>query len=97
MKELHGLYHLHNFKGEEANLEEAFSLAKGIPTGSGDCCAPKLLNEAAIRGLNPTGLAEFFWGKETTSGTRFHRNFYPSCEDKCQPILGFLLCGGSDE
>lgn len=93
MVELHGLYKLNNFRGEEADLEKAFRLPKGIPTGSGDCCAPKLLNEAAKRGLKPKGLAEFFWGRENSSGTKQHGHFYSCCEDKCQPILGFLLCG----
>ncbi len=97
MKELHGLYELHNFRGEKASLEEAFKPTKGIPTGTGDCCAPKLLNEAAKQGLKPKGLAEFFWGKENSSGTKLHRHFYSCCETKCQPILGFLLCGGTDD
>ncbi len=96
MRELHGLYRLHNGNGEVATLEEAFVLDKGIPTGSGDCCAPKLLNWAAMLGLKPKGIAEFYWGRETKSGNRQEGEFYPSCEDKCQPILGFLLCGGVD-
>jgi hypothetical protein len=95
--ELHNLYSLSNFRGEVKSLEEAFIYDKGIPTGAGDCCAPKLLNEAAKKGLKPKGLAEFYWGKENRSKTKQHKEFYSSCEDKCQPILGFLLCGGVDE
>ncbi len=97
MLELHGLYKLNNFHGKSADLRSAFNLPKGIPTGTGDCCAPKLLNEAARRGLKPKGLAEFFWGRENSSGTKQHRQFYSCCETKCQPILGFLLCGGTNE
>ncbi len=97
MKELHGLYSFHNFRNETASLETAFNLNKGIPTGTGDCCAPKLLNEAAQRGLKPKGLAEFFWGREPNSGSKKHKHFYSCCETKCQPILGFLLCGGTDD
>jgi hypothetical protein len=93
MKEIHALYRLRNFRGETRSLEEAFFLEKGIPTGSGDCCAPKLLNEAARRSLKPLGISEFYWGKATRSGTRQHGQFYSSCEGKCQPILGFMLCG----
>lgn len=93
MKELHGLYKLHNFNNQQSSLYDAFHLDKGMPTGTGDCCAPKLLNYAAKNNLKPVSIAEFFWGKENVSGTRFEGEFYSSCEGKCQPILGFLLCG----
>ena len=33
-----------------------------LPGGTGDCCAPKLLADAAARGLRPVGIAEFFLG-----------------------------------
>lgn len=96
MKDIHSLYRLTNFRGETKSLYEAFSGAAGIPTGSGDCCAPKLLNYAAQNDLTPLGLAEFYWGKENRSATRQHGNFYPACQEKCQPILGFMLCGLDD-
>lgn len=90
---IQGLYRLHNFRGEARPLTEVFP--GGIPTGAGDCCAPKLLNHAARHGLHPVGISEFFWGRENRSGTRQHGEFYPACAEKCQPILGFLLCGAS--
>jgi hypothetical protein len=94
MKELHGLYRLTNFRGETAGLGEVFCGGKtGIPTGTGDCCAPKLLNYAARHQLRPVGLAEFYWGRENPSGTRQHGTFSGSCREKCRPILGFMLCG----
>ncbi len=92
MKDIHALYHLTNFCGETRPLTNVFPTS-GIPTGVGDCCAPKLLNHAALHGLNPVGLSEFYWGKESKSGTRQHGEFYPVCAEKCQPILGFMLCG----
>lgn len=93
MKDIHSLYRLTNFRGETKSLYKSFYGADGIPTGTGDCCAPKLLNYAAQNGFTPLGLAEFYWGKENRSATRQHGNFYPACQEKCQPILGFLLCG----
>jgi len=93
MKDIHALYRLHNFKGEQCSLLDQFPHGKGIPTGTGDCCAPKLLNYAAIHKLQPLGLAEFYWGKTNRSSTRHEGQFYLACEDKCGPILGFLLCG----
>ncbi len=93
MKEIHSLYKMNNFKGKECSLVDLFPQGKGIPTGTGDCCAPKLLNYAAIHGLQPMGLAEFYWGRTNKSATRQEGLFYPACKDKCGPILGFLLCG----
>lgn len=93
MKELHSLYELNNFEGEKLSLYDAFYELKGIPTGTGDCCAPKLLNYAALHKLKPLSIAEFFYGKTNVSNTRFHGEFYSSCEGKCEPILGFMLCG----
>jgi len=93
MKRIHSLYSVHNFKGEVVSLSEAFFQGKGMPTGTGDCCAPKLLNFAAKNNLKPLGLAEFYWGKENRSGSKKHGEFYSCCEGKCKPILGFMLCG----
>lgn len=93
MKEIQGLYHLQNFRGETMPLTEFFVNTKGPPTGAGDCCSPKLLNHAARHNLRPLGIAEFYWGKSNRSGTREHGCFYSSCVDKCVPILGFMLCG----
>ena len=87
------LYSLSNFKDETVSLREAFCVDKGMPTGAGDCCAPKLLNYAAKNHLKPLSLSEFYYGRENKSGSRQHKTFYSCCEEKCQPILGFLLCG----
>lgn len=92
MKDIFDIYVVRNFRGQSSSLGTAFSGA-GLPTGAGDCCAPKLLVSAARSGITPTGLAEFYWGRENRSGTRRHGRFYHSCREKCQPLLGFLLCG----
>ncbi|XCN72020.1 MAG: hypothetical protein Q3M24_17150 [Candidatus Electrothrix aestuarii] len=93
MRDIHSLYRLRNFHGQVAGLEKIFATNKGVPTGTGDCCAPKLLQHAILHDLKPLGLAEFYMGKENASGTRQHGNFYSSCQSKCYPILGFMLCG----
>ena len=87
------LYQLHNFKGNQRSILNVFYEERGVPIGSGDCCAPKLLHAAAQKGLTPLGLTEFYFGKENKSSTRFHKEFYPSCKSKCEPILGYILCG----
>lgn len=93
MRDIHSLYRLTNFRGEKTTLKEAFTGNNGIPTGTGDCCAPKLLNFAANNNLRPLGISEFFWGRENRSGEHRHGCFTSSCVEKCQPILGFMLCG----
>jgi hypothetical protein len=93
MSDIHSLYRLVSFRGVTAGLEEAFTGSNGIPTGTGDCCAPKLLQFAAKNNLRPLGISEFFWGRENRSGEHCHGSFAASCVEKCRPILGFLLCG----
>ena len=101
-RELFDMYEVRNFLGETRSLADAFYVAgvasgapKAIPTGTGDCCAPKLLNHAARLGLKPQGIAEFFWGKENRSHTRTEGHFYPPCTNRCEPILGYMLCGSN--
>jgi tRNA pseudouridine32 synthase/23S rRNA pseudouridine746 synthase len=62
-----------------------------IPTGTGDCCAPKLLHCAAVHNLKPLAMAEFWWGPP--SGDKIQGEFYGACGDRCQPLMGFLLSG----
>ncbi|MEJ2057399.1 MAG: hypothetical protein P8X39_06135 [Desulfofustis sp.] len=93
MRRIHDLYRLHNFRGERRSLEQVIGLDKNLPTGVGDCCAPKLLNFAATKKYTPVSLSEFYFGKANSSGTRQHMTFYQPCSEKCQPLLGFLLCG----
>lgn len=93
MRRIHELYRLQNFKGEQRSLFQVCRSAGNLPTGIGDCCAPKLINFAAKNGYTPISLSEFFFGRENSSGTRQHKRVYQACEEKCQPLLGFLLCG----
>lgn len=86
-------YRLRNFRGEDRSLREAILPGTPLSGGIGECCAPKLLNHAALHGLRPKGLAEFFWGADQKPGGRVSGQFYPSCQARCQPILGFMLCG----
>ena len=94
-KKLFKQYRLLNSAGEEKDLLELF--AKAIypvpPAGTGDCAAPKLLQYAFKHQLKPIAMAEFWWGKSPKSEIRQHKNFYPACSGKCQPILPHMLEG----
>ena len=63
------------------------------PGGTGDCCAPKLLQYAYQHGLKPVCMAEFWWGPSPKSEIRQHEQFYPACRGKCKPVLTWMLQG----
>lgn len=63
------------------------------PSGSGDCCAPKLLQYAYQNSLRPIALGEFWWGSAPDKEVRQHKYFYPSCASRCRPILSHMLEG----
>lgn len=87
--QMHQVYSLTNFAGTSATLQEL--VPTGLPTGTGDCAAPKLLHYAATHHLKPLALAEFWWGP--ASGDKRSGQFYGACVERCQPIMGFLLSG----
>ena len=96
-------YRLLNARGEVKDLvdiwQEYYNRPKLLqkyplpPGGTGDCCAPKLLQYAYQQGLNPLCMAEFWWGAATKTELRQHLNYYPACRGKCKPILTWMLQG----
>ncbi len=85
--QMHCTYSLTNFAGNSLSLKQL--MPQGLPTGTGECCAPKLLHYAATQGFKPLAMAEFWWG----SGSKEQGKFYGACAERCQPIMGFLLSG----
>lgn len=61
------------------------------PSGTGECCAPRLLNYANAHGMKPLAMAEFWYGASPKGEIRHHGSFYEPCQAKCVPILGSLL------
>lgn len=90
--QMEGAYSLTNFAGETLTLSEVVNKSF-IPTGTGDCSAPKLLHYCATNGLKPLAMAEFWWGETSPNGEKKAGEFYPACVERCQPIMGFLLSG----
>ncbi len=88
-------YQFLNIKNELKDLKTVFSENTDLtpPAGSGDCAAPKLLQYAFKHQLKPIAMAEFWWGKAPKSEIRQHKNYYPSCQGKCKPILAHMLKG----
>ncbi len=84
-----------NAKGESKDLWQIFQ-DEGIdtpPAGSGECCAPKLLQYAYQHNLHPLHMAEFWMGASPKDELREEGEFYPSCISKCKPILRHMLKG----
>lgn len=87
-----------NSNGESKDLKDIFSLIDSpIPSGAGECAAPKLLHYAYKHQLHPLALAEFWWGSPPQTIIRKHGHYYPSCKSKCKPILEHMLKGLSVE
>lgn len=96
-------YRLLNARGETRDLVDIWQdyhrsprIRKKYPLppgGTGDCCAPKLLQYAYQHHLKPVCMAEFWWGPSPKSEIRQHGQFYPACRGKCKPILTWMLQG----
>ena len=88
------LYTFTRFDGKKITLNEIIQAHGGKlpPTGTGDCCAPKLLSYAFEHNLQPISMDEVFYGykggntKNKTNGTS-----YPPCDERCGYILPYIL------
>ena len=96
-------YRMLNARGEEKDLVDIWQDYHSSPRirrkyplppgGTGDCCAPKLLQYAYQHDLKPICMAEFWWGPSPKSEVRHHGQFYPACRGKCKPVLTWMLQG----
>lgn len=88
-------YSFLNARKETANLLTIFKDQLEITprAGAGECAAPKLLQFAYTHNLLPVAMGEFWWGASPKSEVRVHKQFYPACRSKCEPILGHMLEG----
>lgn len=83
-----------NGRGECKNLIDIFSewaektgsKCTIPPSGSGECCAPKLLQYAFLNGLQPVAIAEFTCIKGEIK-------LYGACQGRCAAILDWMLQG----
>lgn len=92
-KKLFDNYHFLNRKKESKNLWLIFENQKNKvpPSAAGECAAPKLLQYAFKNNMTPIAIAEFWWGSSSVSESRKHGEFYPACEERCRPILNYML------
>lgn len=59
------------------------------PTGTGDCCAPKLLSYAFSHDYIPLSMDEVYYGPDTQKKTNLVS--YPPCDERCGFILPYIL------
>ncbi len=93
--EIFDSYYFLNAKKERRSLQSIFqnTIDHKPPAGAGECAAPKLLQYAFEHELKPVCLGEFWWGASPKSEVRVHKQVYPACRGKCEPILGHMLEG----
>ena len=92
-------FQITNPEGECASVLEVFgeyakrnALHQTVPpSGTGECCAPKLLHYANSHGLKPLALAEFWYGDSPKGEVRHHGRFYEPCQSRCQPIIWWMM------
>ncbi len=78
---LHSMYRFYCFDGKTTLLP------KNSPTGTGDCCEPKLLSYCYSQGKKPLSMACFFYG----DGSYPHKAFTQPCEARCKKLLPLII------
>lgn len=94
-QQLFHLFVVSNARGESMDVATIFEqrLHRLPPGGTGDCCAPKLLQYAFLHNLKPVCMAEFWVGESPQGEVRHHGHYYPACRSKCLPLMEFMLQG----
>lgn len=94
-RQLFELFVVNNARGESMDVATIFErrFHRLPPGGTGECCAPKLLQYAFLHGYKPVCMAEFWVGESPQGEVRHHGHYYPACRSKCLPLLEFMLQG----
>ena len=92
MQDIFSLYRPMTQSGTLLKLRDAWAAKTGIPAATGDCCAPKLLQEANKNNYQVLGVAEIFVGSARSQSDQVHGQFSEPCAQKCEPLLGAMLC-----
>ena len=107
LSKVHALYKFHCIDGNVRTLKEICAMYNGgklPPTGTGDCCAPKLLDYAFAHDLMPISLAETEYTARPEEQGRakqcpeknfplssFHFPLIPPCDERCGILLPAML------
>ena len=103
LSKVHALYKFHCIDGNVRTLKEICAMYNGgklPPTGTGDCCAPKLLDYAFAHDLMPISLAEASYTEQSVTAklerpiapcTLHTANLIPPCDERCGILLPAML------
>ena len=91
LRKVFSLYEFTRYDGKKISLNKIIQTHNNHlpPTGTGDCCAPKLLSYAFEHVLEPVSMDEVYYGRDTahkTNGTS-----YTPCDERCGYILPEIL------
>lgn len=91
LKKVFSLYKFTSINQKKISLNQIIKERNGKlpPTGTGDCCAPKLLSYAFSKKLVPISLDEVYFGQNTKN--KENGKSYPPCDERCGIILPYLL------
>jgi len=91
LKKVFALYKFTCFDGSVITLNQIIKLHnnKLPPTGTGDCCAPKLLSYAFEHNLEPVSMDEVYFGGNTKN--KISGESYCPCDERCGFILPHIL------
>ena len=91
LKNIFSLYEFTRYDGKKISLNQIIlnHSNKLPPTGTGDCCAPKLLSFAFAHGLEPVSMDEVYYGRDTAN--KKNGISYPPCDERCGYILPSIL------
>lgn len=90
LKKVFDLYDFYRFDGTKISLNKIINehFGKLPPTGTGDCCAPKLLNFAFQNKLKILSMTELYYGNSKNKNSL---TAYPPCDERCGYILPQIL------
>lgn len=90
LKKVFSLYNFTRYDGKKTSLNHIIrDLGHLPPTGTGDCCAPKLLDYAFKHNLEILSMDEVFYGNDTKN--KINGCSYEPCNERCGIILPYLL------
>lgn len=91
LKKVFSLYTFTRYDGKKISLDEIIKNHKGHlpPTGTGDCCAPKLLSYAFEKGYEIISMDEVYYGCNTKN--KINGTSYAPCDERCGYILPSIM------
>lgn len=91
LKKVFSLYSFTKYDGKKISLDEIIESHNNHlpPTGTGDCCAPKLLSYAFEKGYEIISMDEVYYGRDTKN--KKNGMSYAPCDERCGYILPFIM------